>query len=213
MENVHEAIRRSISDQPMGTVIFPGDFRGHGSEDAIKMALSRLTKAGLVKRMSHGIYYKPITDPVLGELQPSAEAIAENLAERQRIKIRPAGAFALHKLGLTTQVPTKLIYLTDGNPRKLKVGKAIIEFKATTPKKMALRGALSSLLILALEELDLEHLHPETESRIWHLIQASDRSELEADLRLAPGKIYNYLRKLLQKLDSNSILSGLNLTS
>lgn len=210
---IHEAIRQSLSDQRAGSIIFPSDFRGHGSEDAIKMALSRLAKTGLVKRIAHGIYYKPFIDPILGELQPSAEAIAESLAERQRIKIRPARAFALHKLGLTTQVPTKLIYLTDGTPRKLKLGKAIIEFKSTTPKKMALNGTISSLLILALEELDLEHLHPETESRIRYLLQAGDRSELEADLRLAPGKIYNYLRKVLKELDSSSILSSLNINS
>lgn len=207
MVTVHEAIRRSLSDQKAGNIIFPSDFRGKGSEDAIKMALSRIAKTGLIKRIAHGIYYKPFIDPVLGELQPSAEAIAENLAERQHIKIRPAGAFALHKLGLTNQVPTKLIYLTDGTPRKLKLSKAIIEFKSTTPKKMALSGAISSLLILALEELDLEHLHPETEHRILHLLEVSDRGELEADLRLAPGKIYDYLQKLLKKLDEHSIFS------
>ena len=210
MITVHESIRRSLSDTNIGNIIFPTDFRGRGSENAIKMALSRLAKTGLIKRIAHGIYYKPLIDPVLGELQPSAEAIAEHLAECQRIKIRPAGAFALHKLGLTNQVPTKLIYLTDGTPRKLKLGKAMIEFKATTPKKMALKGSISSLLILALEELDLQHLHPDVENRIRYLLQAGDRGELEEDLRLAPGKIYDYIHKVLKELDDNSIFSLIN---
>lgn len=48
----------------------------------------------------------------------------------------PTGAFALHKLELTTQVPTRLVYLTDGHPRKFQIGKATVEFKATTPGKV-----------------------------------------------------------------------------
>lgn len=207
MENIHENIKGSISGFKQGSIIFPSDFRGKGSQNAIKMALSRLVKTGAVKRLAHGIYYRPFIDPVLGELIPSAEAVAENLAEREKVRIRPAGAFAMHKLGLTTQVPTKLVYLTDGHPRKLQVGKATIEFKATTPKKMALQGSISSLLILALDEMDLEHLPETAQKRIYHLVQVEDRSDLESDLRLAPGKIYDYLCKVIKQIDDNSIFS------
>lgn len=176
------------------------------------MAISRLAKKGDIKRLAHGIYYKPFIDPVLGELTPSAEAVAQNLADRERVRIRPAGVYALHKLGLSTQVPTRLVYLTDGHPRKLKVGKATIEFKATTPKKMALIGSISSLLILALEELDIEHISQTTENRIFQLLQHEERGDLEHDLRLAPAKIYNYLSKLLKQVDDSSIFSTIKET-
>ncbi len=104
------------------------------------MALSRLTREGRLTRLAHGIYFVPVTDPVLGKLDPSVEAVAEQLADRERVRIRPTGAFALNKLRLSTRVPTRLVYLTDGHPRKLKIGKATVEFKPTTPKKMALKG-------------------------------------------------------------------------
>ena len=210
MQKVHESIKHSLSAFELGSIIFPSDFRGHGSQDAIKMALSRLVKQGHLKRVAHGIYYRPFIDPKLGELSPSPEAVAQNLADREKVRIRPAGSYALHKLGLSTQVPTKLVYLTDGHPRKLRVGKATIEFKATTPKKMALKGSISGLLILALEELDIDHINEVTEKRILQLLEREDRSDLSHDLRLAPGKIYNYLSKLLRRLDESSTFSVLN---
>jgi hypothetical protein len=201
MESVQTIINHSLSIANAGNILFPTDFRGHGSQAAIKMALSRAVRAGKVRRLAQGIYFIPFIDPVLGELIPSAEGVAEQLAEKEKVRIRPAGAFALHKLGLTTQVPTRLVYLTDGHPRKLKIGKATIEFKATTPKKMALTGEISGPLILALEELDLDKLDSATEKKILTLLQLEDPSLLHQDLRLAPGKVYDYLSSLMKQIN------------
>jgi Family of unknown function (DUF6088) len=200
MESIQSTVNDSLSAIAAGKILFPADFRGKGSQAAIKMALSRAVRNGQVQRLAQGIYFVPVVDPVLGELTPSPEAVAEQLAEREKVRIRPAGAFALHKLGLTTQVPTRLVYLTDGHPRKLKIGKATVEFKATTPKKMALSGEISGLLILALEGLELDKIDPTTEKRIMHLLQLEKPQLLDQDLQLAPGKIYDYLVRLLKKI-------------
>lgn len=184
-----------------GSILSPADFRGQGSQAAIKMALSRAVREGKVKRLAHGIYFVPMIDPLLGELIPSAESVAAQLAEKEKVRIRPAGAFALHKLGLTTQVPTKLVYLTDGHPRKFTIGKATVEFKATTPKKMALQGEISGPLILALEELKLDKLDKETEKKIFILLQLEKPELLQQDLRLATGKVYDYLALLTKHLN------------
>jgi hypothetical protein len=139
-------------------------------------------------------------DPLLGELTPAPEAVAEQLAEREKVRIRPTGAFALHKLGLTTQVPTRLVYLTDGHPRKFEIGKATVEFKATTPKKMSLSGEISGSLILALEGLELNKIDDNTEKRIKFLLQLEKQEVLQQDLQLAPGKVYDYLTRLLKQI-------------
>ena len=201
MKGIQESIKTSLSGFDPGSVIFPNDFRSLGSEDAIKMSLSRLVRRGDLKRIAHGIYYKPYIDPVLGEVTPSAEAIAINLAEREKVRIRPTGIFAMHKLGLSKQVPTNLVYLTDGHPRKLKIGKVNVQFKATTPKRMALSGPISGPLILALEEMDIEHINEETEKKILALLEHEQRGNIISDLRLAKGKIYDYLMRLLKQID------------
>jgi Family of unknown function (DUF6088) len=200
MESVQSIINGSLSKCKAGKILFPTDFRGKGSQAAIKMALSRSTASGQVRRLAQGIYYVPLVDPVLGELTPAPEAVAEQLAEREKVRIRPTGAFALHKLGLTTQVPTRLVYLTDGHPRKFQIGKATIEFKATTPKKMALAGEISGPLILALEGLELDKIDDNTEKRIKYLLQLEKQEVLQQDLQSAPGKVYDYLTRLLKKI-------------
>lgn len=199
MANVHEYIKNSISKRRKGELIFPTDYRGKGSESAIRMALSRLSKEGKVKRLAHGIYFVPKIDPLFGPVYPSAEEVAQSIARKEKIKIKPAGANALHMLGLTTQVPTRLVYITDGEDRQIKFGKLTIRFKATTPKKMALEGPLSSLIIQALEELDIKNISVETENKIKDLLEKEDRAKLKKDLMLAPARIHDYLLKLLNR--------------
>src|SRR5438093_1618556 len=103
MYSVQKNIERSISRSKKGELIFPTDYRGMGSEASIKMALSRLAKEGKLQRLAHGIYFVPKTDPLFGELYPGPQEVAESLARKEKVRIRPAGAYALHRLGLTTQ--------------------------------------------------------------------------------------------------------------
>lgn len=137
MSTAHKQIEQAVRKHKKGELIFSTDFRGMGSEAAIKMALGRLHKQGLIKRLAHGIYLLPKTDPLFGEISPAPEEVAEAIAKKDRVQIKPAGAYALHKLGLTTQVPTKLVYLTDGTTRQIKLGKTSIWCKATTQKKIS----------------------------------------------------------------------------
>jgi hypothetical protein len=197
METVHKKIAQLISRKKRGGLIFPTDFRGLGTESAIKKTLSRLAKTGAIKRLAHGIYYIPKSDPLLGELIPAAEEVAQMLAQKEQVRIKPAGATALNKLGLSTQVPTKLVYITDGPPRHLKVGKQIIKFKATSHKKLSTTGKISALVIQALEELDINHLDEHTTSKIRELLLQEDPKILKRDLSLATARINDYIVKLL----------------
>lgn len=199
MDKVQEEIERKLNKVKKGQLLFLADFRGFGSEAAIKMALSRLVKQEKVKRIAHGIYLIPKSDPVLGLIFPSMEQIAEAVAKRDHVKIKPAGAYALHKLGLTTQVPTRLVYLTNGAPREIKIGKTSIKFKATTSKKFALRGKLSSLIIQALEEINPANIDTAMKQRIKELLAKEDPKKLGYDIKLAPARISDFLYELLKE--------------
>lgn len=199
MKIVQNNIERLLSRKKSGNLIFLSDFRGIGTEAAIKKALSRLVQKGVLKRAAHGIYYIPKIDPVLGELHPGGEEVAMMLAKKEKIRIRPAGAFALNKLGLSTQVPTRLVYITDGPPRQLKMGKLEIKFKATSHKKLATTGKISALVIQALEELDLNNIDESRTTRIKQLLLTEDPKKLKHDLTLAPARIHDYIVKLLNE--------------
>jgi hypothetical protein len=209
MEKTHTFIESSLSGQKEGELIFLTDFRGSGTEDAIRKTLSRLAHTGQIKRLAHGIYYKPKVDPVLGELRPGADEVVKMLAQKEKIKIRPSGAYALHQLGLTTQVPTKLVYITNGHSRQFKLGKLQIKFKATSPKKLETVGDISSLLIQALEEIGTEKVDPVTEAKILELLLKEQPEKLKYDLSLAPAKVNDYIVRLL-KNRSNDKMAGTN---
>jgi hypothetical protein len=133
----------------------------------------------------------------LGELRPGAEEVANILAKKEKVRIRPAGAYALNKLGLCTQVPTRLVYITDGPPRRLKIGKGEIMFKSTSHKKLARVGNISSLVIQALEELDLKRMDESSAAKMRKLLLNEDPKNLKHDLALASVAINDYIVKLL----------------
>lgn len=198
MENTSSYIESSLSKRKRGDLVFVSDFRGAGADAAIRKSLSRITAKGKLKRVAHGIYYIPKVDPVIGELVPSAEEIAEKLAKKERVQISPTGLYALNKLGFSTQVPTKLNYLTDGVPRTLTVGRMKIRFKSTTSKKLSMKGEISKLLLLALEEVDTAVIEPEREAKIVELLRKESPKMLKHDLTLTTGRIYDYILKLLK---------------
>lgn len=208
MTSVQESIEINLDRIKKGHLIFPADFRGLGSEAAIKMALSRLAKQGKLDRLAHGIYYIPKQDSDLGKLKPSMEEIAKAIAKRERVRILPSGVYALNKLGLSTQVPTKLVYITDGPPRMIKLGKGGIRFKATTAKKLALKGSISSLIILALDELGIENVTPEMKDRLTVLLSKENPKLLKHDLSLAPAKVHDYILQLLKEYKNDRVATA-----
>jgi hypothetical protein len=205
MISVQQYITTQLSKKQPGDLVFPTEFRGNGTEVAIKQALSRLARSGKLKRLAHGIYFIPKNDPLLGEIYPSPEEVAIMLAKKERVNIRPAGAYALHKLGLTTQVPTKQVYITDGPSRLIKVGKTVIKFKATANKKLATKGKISSLLIQALEELDLKETDEPTKKKIRGLLKKESPRLLKHDLTLAPARVHDYIVKLLKEESNGGV--------
>jgi hypothetical protein len=200
MEKVHPHIKSLINNKKQGEILFPSDFRGLGTDSAIKKTLSRMVKSGEIKRLAHGIYHIPKTDPKLGDIRPGADDIVRMIAEKEKIRVRPAGAFALHQLGLTTQVPTKRVYITDGHQRQFMIGKLQIKFKPTTPKRLMRKGKISSLVIQALEELGTNNIDHETHNKIKELLKKEKPDMLRHDLQLAPVKINNYIVNIMKDI-------------
>lgn len=198
MKKVHTQIADQVARKKPGALIFPTDFRGIGTETAIKQALFRMARNGAIRRLAHGIYYTPKTDSILGELTPGAEDVVNMLARKEKIHIVPSGANAMNKLGLTTQVPTKLVYLTDGSPRKLTIGKLEVRLKATSRKRLSRTGKISSLVILALEETSLHQIDDFTKRKIKSLLEQEDPRKLKHDLSLAPAKVNDFIVNLFK---------------
>ncbi len=197
MKSVETHILEKIRTIPKGVLIFPEDLQHLGSAEAVRVALHRLEKENMLKRVAQGIYVRPKISKLIGSLVPSAEEVAEAIAKRDRIRTLPTGSYALNAIGLSTQVPINIVMLTDGSPRIIKVGKRTIKFKKTTPKNLMAKGKISRLAIQALKEIGIGKVTEEEERKILTLLTKEDEKDLKHDIALAPVWIQKIMRKAL----------------
>lgn len=191
-------ISRLIKSKPKGTLLFPNDFNHLGTPTAIRKALQRLREKGLIKQVTHGIYVRPKTSELIGEIMPTAEDVAKGIAKRDKIKMVPTGTYALNALGLSTQVPMKLVLLTDGAARTIKVGKRTIKLKRTTPKNLLAKGEISGLVIQALREIGKDKPTLTEIKKIIALLKKEDKKKLLHDIELAPAWIKEIMQQAIK---------------
>ena len=149
--------------------------------------------------MARGIYARLHQDSILGTIYPSTEEIAKAIAKRDKATIVPTGSLALNALGLSTQVPLNVVYLTDGSARKIDLGKRKIIFKKTSPRNLAAIGAISKLAIQALKEIGKDNLKEREKEIILEHLKKEDPYKLEHDIRMAPEWIRVIMRQAISK--------------
>lgn len=190
---VENKIAEVLKSFPKGSVLFVDDFLDYGNSESVKKALLRLKEKEILVRLAHGIYLFPKIDKELGILFPSTEDIAKAIARRDKARIVLTGVQALNKLGLSTQIPMKVVYLTDGAARSIKVGKRTITFKKTSPKTLLAKGEISSLVIQALKTIGQSKVDAETIIKIKNLLKKEKSENIINDAKLAPA----WINKLL----------------
>ena len=77
MQSIEKQIEDKIKDMEEGTLLFPEDFQLLGSSAAVRLALHRIEKRGIIRRVAQGIYVQPKINEYIGEIRPSAEEIAD----------------------------------------------------------------------------------------------------------------------------------------
>lgn len=197
VETIENKIKTKISKAGRGSLFFPNDFTTYGSAKAVSKALERMVEKEELIRVARGIYTRPKVDPDLGVLHPSLDEIAHAIARRDRARIIPTGALALNVLGLSTQVPVNVVYLTNGNPRKIAVGKRTILFKKTSQRSIAAIGKISSLAIQALKDIGREALSESQLKTIVLRLREEKPDHLLHDMRLAPEWIRQIFRQAI----------------
>ena len=196
MQSIHSQLEDKILSLKKGAIVFVSDFAGFGTAENVKKVLLRLEKKQLLVRLAHGIYLYPKIDKELGILYPSTESIAEAIAKRDKIRIIPTGIYALQQLGISTQIPMNVIYLTDGAPRKIKVGKRTITFKKTVPKNLAIKNKILSNIVQGLKELGKEDITDEVKQKINQALEKVPVEILKEEILNAPVWVRNEVLSL-----------------
>ena len=200
-QTIDDKIIKALSKCGKGTVFSTEEFSHYGNPDAVQKALSRMVERGQLLHVSHGIYCYPKIDKELGlgMLFPSYEEIAQVIAKRDKVKIFPAGALAQNMLGLSTQVPMNVVFLTDGSNRKINIknGRGIL-FKHVSPKKLAFNDKLAMLITTALREMGEENVTEEHIKQLKKVVEQHPEPFTTHDLKLMPLWIRNLITKLYE---------------
>jgi hypothetical protein len=128
MQTVAEKILSEAKTLPEGALISAKEYLHLGSRAAVDQALKRLKERKELMSLFRGIYVRPIKTR-FGMRAPAAEKVVERIAATRAETVVAHGAAAANSLGLTTQVPTKLVYLTSGKNRSFKLGAQVVQLR------------------------------------------------------------------------------------
>jgi len=180
-----------------GKVFTPKDFLDIGSREAVDKALSRLARTDTVQRIGRGLYAYPRINKRLGiAIPPDVDEIADAIARQTGSRIAPSGATAANRLGLSTQVPAKPVYLTDGRSRQVRVGNFIVVIKHVSPKELPVGNRTSATVLQALRHLGKDAVDSIAVSRIRKSLSPRNRSRLLLDARYTTDWIADAVRKI-----------------
>ncbi len=194
-----KAIESIIEKSEKGAILFPDDFSICGKPDAVRQGLRRLCLVGKLHRFAKGIYYVPTYDKWDGTLrEPSLDAIAQRIAQRDNARIAPTGAYALNRMGLSTQVPTNIVYITDGSARKITFGegKSITFRHSNELGNFAYQSGIMQLAVMAMREIGESAISEEQIAKIKQIISSSVSDEdFNHDIVLAPVWVKTILQR------------------
>ncbi len=185
MYSINNKIVNRIYAKGRGWCFTQNNFFDLGSPGAIRIALHRLEKKGTIRRLRRGLYEYPKKHAAIGLLSPSPEKIIEALSGRNAIHLQPSGAYSANLLGLSEQVPAKIVFLTCGSTRRVRVGRQEIILKRTNHKILE-AGKNSGMVILALKHLGKTQVKQQHTEHLKISLNTKTKMQLQKDRKYAP---------------------------
>jgi hypothetical protein len=151
-----ETILEQSASQPEGFVLTAKGFLHLGTRAAVDQVLSRLARSGQLIRIARGQYVRPLSSR-FGTYAPTPERVLEGVAAVTGETIAPSGAVAANRLGLSTQVPVRPVFLTSGRSRRIRLGKQIVELRHAPAWQLREPHATAGQVVRALAWLGRAH--------------------------------------------------------
>jgi|SRR5882724_2127977 len=193
---IDNRIFHRIRSSGAGSVFSPAQFLDLGNRSAVGVALHRLVKASKIRRIRRGLYDLPRSHPITGHTAPNIMAIVRALMEGSHAQWQFTGAYAANALGLSDQVPSKIIILTDGVPRRVPLGKLTLVFRRAAPRNLLGAGSRAGLVIQALRYF---HSSPDLSRHVIQLKKTLD-ADTKRDLASLAPKLPAWMRPLAQQI-------------
>lgn len=184
LQSIDDKILRSINARSNASVFTNKDFLAFGNGPAVGQALTRLAKTGKLRRIRKGLYYLPRLHPLLGLTAPDPTAVVQALMKDTGALWQFSGAYAANQLGLSEQVPAKIVVLTNGTPRQIPLGKLIITFRHVAPRSLLGAGRPVGLVIQTLRHLRKTGLSTNDVDQLSRRLDSATKADLAV---LAPN--------------------------
>lgn len=197
MKNISESCFYFIAGHGRGWSFSPSDLAGRFTRQQVDSLLSELTRQGKIRRVARGIYDYPRYSELLQKtLSPDIDQVAAAYARKFGWRIEVSGESALNLLGLSTQVPGRYVYLSDGPNRRYEVSGVELEFKKSALKNIGFKYRESSLLVQALKALGKEHVTPELIEKARQQIAPAQFERILKDTQGVTGWIFEAIKQI-----------------
>lgn len=199
MPTMNKSVLIRIQAGKKGSAYSAKDFLDLGNRGAVDVALSHLAAEGKIRRVIRGIYDSPEQSELLnGPRSPDVHQIAKAVARKHGWRIVPSGAQAANLLGLSTQVPAKILYLSDGPARTYSIGSLVIRFQHTEPKTLGTASEVNGMVIQALRYMGKSLIDQRTVHLLARTLDASDKARLLQDTQYTTDWIHNVAKQVIQ---------------
>lgn len=197
-QSVDNSILKAIRATKSASTFSAKDFCHLGNPPAIRKALERLTKHGDLRRVRRGFYDRPRAHPLLGQTAPDPMDLVRGVMQDTGAQWQVSGAYAANQLHLSEQVPAKIVILTDGAPRKISLGKLVLDFRRTAPRNLLGAGTRAGLVIQAIRHLRASEMTPTVIARLQRQLDPDTKADL---VDLAP-KAAAWMQPIIQRIVS-----------
>jgi len=193
-----DRIMKRVRAKGRGWVFTPRHFVDFGARGAVDMALSRLAKAGNIRRVGRGLYDYPRQHDKLGALSPDPDSMAAALAIQSGDSLGPSGAAAANSLGISTQVPAKVSYATSGRSRTKRAGGRSLTLRHSRAPVLDDAPDSANAVVQALAYLGKDQIDAAVIARF---AQRIDDRDMKALLQARP-QMSNWMGDVVLKIDA-----------
>ncbi len=196
-DSIASRIMNKIENGTRDYVYISSDFLNLGEYDAVRQSLLRLEKKGKIKKIMNGMYYYPRYSELIQEYEsPSPSKVAEAIARKFNWTIAPCGDAALNILGLSTQVPAKWSYISDGPYYDFQFGNISIEFKHRNNREISGMSQQTAIIIQALKAIGKENVNTSHYDIIYRQLNTEDKILILREAQQSSMWIYNAIKKI-----------------
>ncbi len=202
MQSIENKVISRIYGHGKGWAFTAADFSGAFKRNSVDVALAQLAKQNKIRRVCRGVYDYPQYSELLQQtLSPDFDQVAQALARKFNWRIHASGNAALNLLGLSTQVPGKIVYVSDGPDRCYQIGAAELCFKKEALKNVGFKHRESGLIVHALKALGQQHVDEQVVEKIRSQLAPQQYKQIMQDTQTVTGWVYETIRKICRDDD------------